>query len=97
MSASEEAFEAQHPEIDVQWIDMGGQDAYDRIRTEQQNPQASIWWGGASVTFDQAAAGTFGGAISGVRLAFDDHDASGVRKGQSDALIAAQDYFKAIS
>jgi iron(III) transport system substrate-binding protein len=51
----EKAFEAAHPEIDVQWIDMGGQDAYDRIRTEASNPQASVWWGGASTTFDRAA------------------------------------------
>lgn len=51
----ERAFEAAHPEVDVQWIDMGGQDAYDRIRTEANNPQASVWWGGASTTFDHAA------------------------------------------
>ncbi|MEX0747936.1 MAG: extracellular solute-binding protein [Rhodothermales bacterium] len=50
-----ERFEAAHADVDVQWMDMGGQDAYDRIRTERQNPQASIWWGGASVTFDDAA------------------------------------------
>ncbi|HMB89492.1 MAG TPA: extracellular solute-binding protein, partial [Rhodothermales bacterium] len=55
LTASEEAFEAAHPNVDVQWIDMGGQDAYDRIRTESQNPQASIWWGGASTAFDRAA------------------------------------------
>lgn len=51
----EEAFEKAHPDVDVQWIDMGGQDAYDRIRTESQNPQASLWWGGAGPTFDRAA------------------------------------------
>lgn len=51
----EEAFEARHPDVDVQWIDMGGQDAYDRIRTERQNPQASVWWGGAAPTFARAA------------------------------------------
>ncbi len=51
----EEAFEKARPDVDVQWIDMGGQDAYDRIRTEANNPQASIWWGGASTTFDRAA------------------------------------------
>ncbi|MDX1547519.1 MAG: extracellular solute-binding protein [Rhodothermales bacterium] len=55
LSASEDAFEARHPEVDVQWIDMGGQDAYDRIRTERQNPQASLWWGGASTAFARAA------------------------------------------
>ncbi len=41
----ESLFEAAHPEVNVQWIDMGGQDAYDRIRTEKANPAASIWWG----------------------------------------------------
>lgn len=51
----EDAFEAANPTIDVQWIDMGGQDAYDRIRTERANPQASLWWGGDSPTFDRAA------------------------------------------
>ena len=51
----EEAFETAYPEVDVRWIDMGGQDAYDRIRTERQRPQASLWWGGAAPTFDRAA------------------------------------------
>ncbi len=55
LSEYEDAFEAAHPEVNVQWIDMGGQDAYDRIRTEQQNPQASLWWGGDSPTFARAA------------------------------------------
>lgn len=55
LSESEEAFEAAHPDVDVQWIDMGGEDAYDRIRTEAQNPQASLWWGGASTAFARAA------------------------------------------
>ncbi|MBO6574036.1 MAG: extracellular solute-binding protein [Rhodothermales bacterium] len=50
------AFEARYPSVDVRWIDMGGQDAYDRIRTEAANPQASIWWGGDSPTFSKAAA-----------------------------------------
>lgn len=55
LSYYEEAFEREHPEVDVQWIDMGGQDAYDRIRTERQRPQASLWWGGAAPAFDRAA------------------------------------------
>lgn len=55
LGAYEERFEAEYPEVDVEWMDMGGQDAYDRIRTERANPQASIWWGGASMAFDQAA------------------------------------------
>ena len=40
LGAYEELFEARHPGVDIAWIDMGGQDAYDRIRTERQNPQA---------------------------------------------------------
>src|SRR5690606_22401764 len=55
LSAYEDAFEAAHPEVNVQWIDMGGQDAYDRIRTERSNPTASIWWGGDGPTFSRAA------------------------------------------
>lgn len=55
LSAYEDRFEAAHPDVNVQWIDMGGQDAYDRIRTERENPQASLWWGGASMAFDRAA------------------------------------------
>lgn len=55
LGAYEERFEAENPDVDVRWIDMGGQDAYDRIRTERQNPQASLWWGGASMAFERAA------------------------------------------
>lgn len=55
LSAFEQVFEEAHPDVDVQWIDMGGQNAYDRIRTERERPQASIWWGGASTAFDRAA------------------------------------------
>ena len=31
----EKEFEAANPDVDVQWLDMGSQDAYDRIRTER--------------------------------------------------------------
>lgn len=55
LSEYELLFEAEHPDINVQWIDMGGQDAYDRIRTEKNNPVASLWWGGDSPTFARAA------------------------------------------
>ena len=55
LADTEQAFEALHPDINVQWIDMGGQDAYDRIRTEKANPTASIWWGGDGPTFSRAA------------------------------------------
>ncbi len=55
LADSEQAFEARYPDINVQWIDMGGQDAYDRIRTERANPTASVWWGGDGPTFSRAA------------------------------------------
>ncbi len=55
LEATEAAFEASYPDIDVRWIDMGGQNAYDRISTERQNPQASVWWGGAGPTFARAS------------------------------------------
>ncbi|MDE3058188.1 MAG: extracellular solute-binding protein [Bacteroidota bacterium] len=48
-------FEKTHPDVDVQWLDMGSQDAYDRIRTEKENPQADVWWGAPSTMFIRAA------------------------------------------
>jgi iron(III) transport system substrate-binding protein len=56
LSAFEKDFEAQHPDVDVQWLDMGSQDAYDRIRTERANPQADLWWGAPLTTFARAEA-----------------------------------------
>ena len=55
LSWYEKQFEAAYPEVDVQWLDMGSQQVYDRIRTEQQNPQASLWWGAPSPMFARAA------------------------------------------
>ena len=51
----EKSFEALHPEINVEFQDMGAQQIYDRIRTEKKRPQASLWWGAPSVTFARAA------------------------------------------
>jgi len=50
----EKEYEQAHPDVDVQWLDMGSQDAYDRIRTERENPQADIWWGAPATTFSKA-------------------------------------------
>lgn len=52
----EKQYEELHPEVDVQWLDMGSQDVLDRIRTERQNPQADLWWGAPSMTFAAAEA-----------------------------------------
>jgi len=50
----EKRFEAQNPAIDVRWLDMGSQNALDRVRSEKANPQADIWWGAPSTMFSQA-------------------------------------------
>ena len=50
------AFEAAHPDVDVQWVDMGSQDVLDRLRSEKANPQADVWFGAPSETFTKGAA-----------------------------------------
>jgi iron(III) transport system substrate-binding protein len=56
LSAFAQAFEQDHPSVDVQWLDMGSQDAYERIKVERNNPQADIWWGGPMTMFERAEA-----------------------------------------
>ncbi|HEX6924779.1 MAG TPA: extracellular solute-binding protein [Longimicrobiaceae bacterium] len=51
----EQRFEAAHPTIDLQWLDMGSQEVLDRIRSERANPQADVWYGGPSQLFAAAA------------------------------------------
>ncbi len=48
-------FEALHPGVDVQWLDMGSQEALDRVRSERANPQADVWFGGPSPLFARGA------------------------------------------
>ena len=54
LSAFAGAYEKEHPSVAVQWLDMGSQDVYDRVRTERENPQADIWWGGPMTAFFRA-------------------------------------------
>jgi len=54
LSEFEKRYERLHSDVDVQWIDMGSQDVYDRIRTERENPQADLWWGAPSTMFLRA-------------------------------------------
>src|SRR5437868_8325395 len=56
LTAMEKAFEAANPDIDVHWLDMGSQDAFDRVRSERANPQGDVWFGGPSTMFLKAAA-----------------------------------------
>jgi iron(III) transport system substrate-binding protein len=51
----EHRFEAEHPDVDVRWLDMGSQEVYDRVRSERANPQADVWFGGPSLIFALAA------------------------------------------
>lgn len=48
----EKLYEEAHPGVDVQIYDMGSQQVLDRLRAEKANPQADLWWGAASTTFD---------------------------------------------
>ena len=52
----EETFEAQNPDVDVRWLDMGSQEVYDRVRTEAANPQADVWFGGPATILARGAA-----------------------------------------
>jgi iron(III) transport system substrate-binding protein len=52
----EQAFEKDHPDVDVQTVYMGAEALLDRIRAERQNPQAAVWWGSHSTAMDVAAA-----------------------------------------
>lgn len=50
----EKRYEAAHPDVDVQWLDMGSQSILDRIRSEKANPQADVWWGAPAPLFESA-------------------------------------------
>lgn len=50
-----EAFEASHPEIDVNWVRLSSGEVYTRIQAEAANPQASIWFGGSNTSHIAAA------------------------------------------
>jgi iron(III) transport system substrate-binding protein len=51
----EHAFEAERPEIDVRWLDLGSQEILDRLRFERVNPQADVWFGGPATMFARGA------------------------------------------
>ncbi|MEO1086320.1 MAG: ABC transporter substrate-binding protein, partial [Acidobacteriota bacterium] len=52
----ESTFEAQNPDIDVRWLDMGSQEVYDRILSEAVNPQADVWFGGPAAILARGVA-----------------------------------------
>ncbi|MBK8981223.1 MAG: extracellular solute-binding protein [Ignavibacteria bacterium] len=50
----ERRFETVYPDTDIQWLDMGSQEVFDRIKTERQNPICDIWWGAPATIFMRA-------------------------------------------
>lgn len=54
LSEFEKKFEAIHTDADVQWLDMGSQEVFDRIKTEKDNPLCDIWWGSPATIFMRA-------------------------------------------
>ncbi|MES2123888.1 MAG: extracellular solute-binding protein [Gemmatimonadota bacterium] len=52
----EEGFERANPDIDVRWLDMGSQEILDRLRFENPNPVADVWFGGPTTIFDRGIA-----------------------------------------
>ena len=48
-------FKTAHPDVDVQFLDMGSREVLERLRAERNRPQADLWWGAAHMTFQTAA------------------------------------------
>jgi len=55
LSYYETQFERAHPDVDVQWVDMGSQEVLDRLRAESANPQADLWFGAPAEAFTKGA------------------------------------------
>jgi iron(III) transport system substrate-binding protein len=48
-------YQAEHKEVDVQFLDMGAREVLERVRAERNRPQADLWWGAAHTTFQTAS------------------------------------------
>ena len=48
-------YKQQHPDADVQFLDMGSREILERVRVERNRPQADLWWGASHTTFRTAA------------------------------------------
>src|SRR5687767_13789324 len=55
LKESIDRFKAAHPDVDVQFLDMGSREVLERIRAERNRPQADLWWGASHATFQTAA------------------------------------------
>ena len=47
-------FEAAHPEFTVNFLDLGGGEILQKLRAEQGQPRADLWWGGSPADFNRA-------------------------------------------
>ncbi len=52
---AEAMFEAAYPGVDLQWLDMGSQEVYNRVSAERGRSAGDVWWGGPSTMFMKAA------------------------------------------
>jgi iron(III) transport system substrate-binding protein len=48
-------YQAEHKDVDVQFLDMGSREILERVRAERNRPQADLWWGAAHTTFQTAS------------------------------------------
>ncbi|HLO00293.1 MAG TPA: hypothetical protein VK208_17675, partial [Pyrinomonadaceae bacterium] len=48
-------YQAEHKDVEVQFLDMGSREILERVRAERNRPQADLWWGAAHTTFQTAA------------------------------------------
>ncbi len=56
LSYFEDAFEANHPGVDVRTVEVSAGKALERLRAERKRPQADVWWGGPAALFREASA-----------------------------------------
>jgi iron(III) transport system substrate-binding protein len=56
LTSIEERFEQAYPDIDMRWLDMGSQEVLDRLRFENPNPVADVWFGGPTTIFSRGVA-----------------------------------------
>src|SRR4030081_437678 len=47
----ERRFEDLHPDVDVRWLNMRSKKVYKRLRSDQANPQADVWFGEPPTNF----------------------------------------------
>jgi iron(III) transport system substrate-binding protein len=48
-------YKQQHPDVEIQFLDMGSRQILERVRAERNRPQADLWWGASHMTFQTAA------------------------------------------